>query len=64
MHSLVCYIIRVGVIFMSDIELAYAAMAKIVYNFWPCFAFFFGYLLWEGMTEPKRVRVKKNNNIR
>tara|TARA_B100000131_G_scaffold299428_1_gene319912 strand:- start:895 stop:1044 length:150 start_codon:yes stop_codon:yes gene_type:complete len=49
---------------MSDIELAYAAMAKIVYNFWPCFAFFFGYLLWEGMTEPKRVRVKKNNNIR
>ncbi len=49
---------------MSDLEIVLAGMAKIVYNFWPVFVFFFGYMAWEGLTEPKRVRARKRNNIR
>ena len=49
---------------MSDIEIVIAAMAQIVANFWPCFAFMGGYLLWENINEPKRARIKKHNNIR
>ena len=48
---------------MSDIEVVMAAMAQIVGNFWPVFAFLGGYLLWETATEPKRARIRKNNKI-
>ena len=49
---------------MSDIELAYAATVKVIYNFWPVFAFIVGGLLWETVTEPKKARIRKSNNIR
>tara|TARA_B100000131_G_C17952025_1_gene546852 strand:+ start:158 stop:307 length:150 start_codon:yes stop_codon:yes gene_type:complete len=49
---------------VSDIEIAYAATVKVIYNFWPVFAFIVGGLLWETVTEPKKARIRKSNNIR
>ena len=49
---------------MTDIQIVIAAVAQIVINFWPCFALLGAYMLWESATEPKRVEIRKRNNIK